>query len=278
VALSGRAENDVWLLAQDEKQVTALRWDGARFEKTPGPACGKNTRFEILGLVGEALVAVGPYADFDDGGLTIARRTGRAWSCEYAPYGQVRPVGGALLRYVRGFELTYAGERQPLPVEPFVGPTYRNMAASGPHDVWLWGGARVVHGDGVGWESRPPGVAVVHAIAPDGTGAAWLAGGDDPKQDGDVVLRWDPAARAWSRLGLPPGLRARDVLVGGRDDVWLVGGRRVHHVEGRAFRSHPDPFTGGHAAWVAPSGALWLAGAASAGVGAVFRIPVEKSP
>lgn len=284
VGITGRDDADVWLLAQGAKAAVALHWDGKRFEKHAGPDCGKNTRYELLGLVGEALVAAGPYADFDDGGSTIARRAGRAWSCEYATRGQALPVSGALLRYAHGWEISLAGERQPFPWDgaPSLGAgsprdSVGRLAASAPHDVWLWGGAHVLHGDGVRWQSRPPGVAVVHAVAPDGTGAAWLAGGNDAKKGGDVVLCWDPAARAWSRPSLPSDLRVFDVLAGARGDVWLLGGGQVHHVEGRAFRRHPDPLPDRSAAWVAPSGALWLAGAQS-GQGAVFHVPVERSP
>lgn len=281
-AVGGRDDGDVWLFAEGGEEVIPLRWDGARLAKAPGTRCPKRTRFERVAFLGEVLVAFGPYADFDEAGTTIARRTGRAWSCEVGPVRQIVPVGLGLLRYSPGYELTHADERLPLPERGDASYELKEMAARAPHDVWLHAPRRgdVVHGNGVAWESRPPGLAAVLALQVDSTGAAWLVGGGDAKQEGDALLRWDAAARAWVRLPVPADLRARDLRVGGRrDDVWLLGKAHLHHLVGGVFHRFVNPLAELRAAWVAPSGELWIAGAVTAAQpAAVYRVPVEVAP
>lgn len=283
-AVGGRDDGEVWLFADGGDEVIPLRWDGAHVAKVPGGGCPKRTTYERVLFLGDVPVAVGPYADFDEAGTMITRRTGRTWACEVGPVRQILAFGPALLRYSPGYELVYGSERQPMPARGEASYELRAIAARAPHDVWLYAQSRgdVVHGNGVGWESRPPGVAAALALEVDSAGGAWLLGGDDAKQEGHALLRWDPGARAWQRLPVPDDLRAGALRVGGRrDDVWLIGKAHFHHLVGGVFHRFVNPLAELRAAWVAPSGELWIAGAATAtrpAAGAVYRVPTEKNP
>jgi hypothetical protein len=94
----------------------------------------------------------------------------------------------------------------------------------------------------------------------DSTGVAWVAGATASQGEGDVVLRWDIATHAWSRVATPADLRASRVRVSSGRDVWLIGDAHVHHWDGQTLRRSVTPLARVEGAWVGASGELWLVG------------------
>jgi hypothetical protein len=278
--VTGRDDHDVWLLGRRGDETPALlHWDGARFESVPGPRCPRKPAYESVVALPDTVVLVGVALD-EGGELTmVSRRGDRDWSCETVGDVQIVALGKARLRYRRD-ELTLDDERQPL-LDPHhaVGARHE-VAASAPDDLWLYvpGGGIVLHGNGVAWESRPPGVARVHSLRVDSGGAAWLVGSDEKADEGHVVQRWDREARAWQRLPAPRDLRGSRVRPAGDRDVWILGKEHLHRWDGQVFHRGPTPLGTLRAAWTSPSGELWMVGSApGSDAGAAFRA-VEKKP
>jgi hypothetical protein len=276
--LGGRDEHDVWILARKpDNAVVLLHWDGARVTRVPGPSC----QGELWGvsLSADGVVLVGTYYEEGGAGTLTARREGRGWTCETSGQDQRTAIGKGTLRF-HDQALTYGDERQPAPGGTFGDGSSQphELAAGAADDLWIYtvGGGLVLHGNGLAWEPRPPGVARVHSLRVDPSGVAWMVGGDAGSPEGDVVARWDREAHAWTRLPAPDGLRGTRVRVGGAEDVWILGKEHVHRWDGHVFHRGPSPVEGPNAAWLSPT-ALWLAGARGSGEGVVVRL-VEKKP
>lgn len=98
------------------------------------------------------------------------------------------------------------------------------------------------------------------------SGRLWLIShAERPGQPGSqIVSHWDGSR--WHLPELPAGFAANRILAPSHSDVWFLGEQRAYHWNGRRIRSAPLPLSDVTAAWMAPEGALWVAGPdASAG-------------
>jgi hypothetical protein len=254
VAVEGRDERDVWLLSQS----ALFHWDGARLVEEKGPACKQRLDLSGLALTRDAVIALGAHHEFEGSTPLEVRRSGRGrWSCDLLVVHRRTIALGPALLGLGPDGLTLSGLA--LPYRRWLGP---EIAARTAEDLWLYDADQgdVFHGNGVGWESRPTGLARVLSLRVDATGAAWLVGATESKGEGDVVLRWDLAAHAWRRVPTPADLRAARVRVSSGRDVWLVGDEHVHHWDGQTLHRARTPLARVEGAWVGASGELWLAG------------------
>jgi hypothetical protein len=272
--VSGRSDRDVYVLAHyPDNRVTLLHWDGARTTDVPGPKC--SGEFWGVTLTDDDILLTGTIYGEGYTGTVTARRRGREWTCESSSRDQHVPTREGVLR-VHDSEVLHGDERQPSPGD-YYGESFE-MAAGTAANLWIYviGGDLVLHGNGIAWEPRPPGVARVHSLRVDLSGTAWLVGGDGKSDEGGVVERWDREAHAWRRLPAPEGLRGSRVRARAADDVWILGKEHLYHWDGHVFRRGRSPLAEIHAAWLSPT-SLWLAGARPGGEGAVLRL-VEKKP
>jgi hypothetical protein len=289
VAVDGRGARDVWMLGQRGAAVTLLHWDGAHVTSHDGPRCPEAPSFDGLVLAPDAVIALGHYsaelyehrleATARSPGAPVARprkakKRTEGWSCAPdRPEGQISRMGQGLLRLLPYRELAVDGRLLPMPSLGGAGASVEAWGRS-PEDLWLYlpGTPHVFHGNGLGWEARPPGVEAVRSLRVDETGAPWLVGGDQRGVTGHSVLSWDAATRAWTQLPTPRGLQAARIRVTSRRAVWVLGAQHVHRWDGRAFQRADLPLPGFAAAWAAPDGALWLVGVDRASSGGVaFR-------
>jgi hypothetical protein len=289
VAIDGRHERDVWLLGTGGQEATIFRWDGAKIVKDKGPQCKPSGRYWGLVLVPDAAIALATSLEIEGEVRIEARRPSRGggWSCEKRYNEQLLMVGPALLRLESRTTLTLSGHRLPLPSLGAIGGMQAEIAARSPADLWLYFPSQgdALHGNGVGWESRPTGLAAVKSLRTDDSGAAWLVGGNDQHGEGDVVLRWDTATHAWKRLPTPADLRAARIRVASERDVWLIGKEHVHHWDGASLRRGKTPIQHVDGAWISAAGELWIVGGdasrATPGrstTGAAFRVPAMRKP
>lgn len=289
VAIDGRDERDVWLLGAGGWKVALFRWDGAQIVKEESPRCKMQIEYTGLLLVPDGLITRARSFESEGGVPVEVRRPNRGkWACEHRTDQYLTRVGAELLRFDWSSSLTISGRKVPMPELGSYGASQVEVHGRSPADLWMYfpENGDVLHGNGVTWESRPPGVAAVKSLRVDATGAAWLVGTNENKYgEGNVVMRWDAAARAWKRLPAPADLRAARIRVSGDRDAWLLGKEHVHHWDGTTFRRGKTPVERLQGAWVSAGGELWIVGGNASNtpsgrnvVGAAFRVPAVKRP
>lgn len=281
--VEGRDDRDVWLLTADDSagHQALLHWDGGAM-KEERVSCSTGEEQSLV-LGGEELIVLGNY----DNGMTSvdqeARRSAKgAWSCadrEDDTY-HLPLVAEAL--HVVGWRGSVPSSHTLARPEFGDGEsTIRAMKIAGRavDDVWLASGKDpiVLHWNGVVWEDRATGLPSVQSIHVSASGAVWVAAGKSKEQrpakrapkgkddkaprEGNVVLRWDPAARAWACLPTPEGLYTVQVLGASDHDVWLIGEEQeIYHWDGQSFQRAISPIPHLMDAWLSPAGELWLAG------------------
>jgi len=286
VAVDGRDERDVWLLGADGKDIALFHWDGAKLEKKKTPQCKENVAFVGLALAPDATIALARSFEVE-GGSPFEAKLGASggWSCERAEYdAQLLRVGSELLRFESLWRLTLGGNRLPL---PGFGMPNGEIAGRSAADLWLYfpGNKDVLHSNGVAWEARPTGLAMVKSLRTDEKGAAWLVGGTESGSEGNVILHWESATHAWKRLPTPADLRASRIRVASERDAWTIGKEHVHHWDGASLRRGKNPLKRLGGAWLSPAGELWLAGGddtrpkpSRSVAGVVFRMPAGRKP
>jgi hypothetical protein len=213
----------VWMVGE---RGLALRWDGRAFEVMP-----RLTEATLYGVWG-----TGP----DD-----------VWLCGGTPGGGGGRPNDVVLHW-DGRELRADGP-------PAAGVAFFKVWGSGPDDVWVVGeGGAIWQRTPAGWRAHASGardsLTTVHGC---GASDVWAVGGGS-------VLRYDGAA--WARDPAAMPLSGANGVHCGRDEVLVVGngGMRLR-LERTAARwvdeTLEDPYYADyHAAWIAPSGALWAAG------------------
>lgn len=280
ISLAGRRD-EVWMLTE---RGAVLRWQGGQLHDEGRAACrppgvwSRTTSRWIAASDAELFVGVAhdetrgrgswPKPSWEE-----ARRVspGR-WACVPAQPGKdtqlvVRAFGASLLRFAPADRPALTLDHRILPF-PSLDAAQHDLAASAPHDVWLHrADGDVLHGNGVGWEERPTGLAVLLDLWVDPTGVAWVLGAmeesDEERREGEVLLRWEHAARGWARVPTPPGFRA-GLARGVGSEVWFLGRRAFYQWDGRVLRSGPAPLADVRDAWGSPGGELWVAGADAA--------------
>ncbi len=291
VAVGGRDERDVWMLAPGDSGGLALHWDGAKLSKETVSPC--TIYFSQANVV---LGPDGPIArqESHQEGTTLffaARRTpGGTWECDDGDdYTRPYPVGDQMIRVPSGGgALTLSGRRLP---QPALDATKSNsnrgdVAGRFADDLWLYfpNHPEVLHYNGRVWEDRSPGVGNVHSLILDANGAAWVLTGNDARStDGDKVLHWDHAAHAWVCLPVPAGLRTTHLRAANERDLWLLGDKELYHWDGASFQRGPTPIATLEDAWISASGELWVVGGgpadtASGQHGIVFRTQKGGEP
>jgi hypothetical protein len=287
VAVDGRDERDVWLLGRAGWDVALFHWDGAQLVKEKPPQCKAQVEFRGLVLAPDAVIVLATSFE-EEGGVPYEVRHakgGGGWSCERRSESQRLWLGAELLRLEVSYRLTLAGHLLPLPAS---GLPNAEIAARSPADLWLYApsSSDIFHGNGVGWESRPTGLAKIRSLRTDDSGAAWLVGGDESSWvEGNVVLRWDTAAHAWKRLPTPADLRAERIRVSSERNVWMLGKEHIHHWDGTSLRRGKTPMKRLQGAWMSPTGELWIVGGDESGAaesrkvaGVAFRVPAARKP
>jgi hypothetical protein len=263
VAVGGHSESDVWIVGFRETEAIALyHWDGARVKTDKGPACGV-WRLEPWGmrLAPDAVTILGSYFVGEGEGRFEARRSSRGtWECGELELHPEALTRGPVTLNIHGYD----DPRLPMPGNlRRAGWSDAEIDASSPTDIWLYqpGAADLLHGNGVAWESRPTRLASVRSLRVDATGAAWLVGATDRKNDeGDAVLFWDRPAHAFRRLPTPPDFHASRVRIASERDVWFIGKEHVHRWDGRTLHRAPTPVPHVRGAWVSARGELWIVG------------------
>lgn len=297
--VEGRDDRDVWFLPRGtDGHPSLLHWDGATLSEDRIPCySGKGERL-VLGQ--DTLLFLGVYDNGEYPEYQEARRSPRgAWSCPDNDGKAVYlPLGAEMLRFSGRPVLS----GQDLPIPDF-GTTWSalgslDLAGHAPDDVWLSGGGDVLHWNGVTWEDMSPGLPSLWSLHVALDGTVWIAGrkGEDGSKDDhqdkkggekpleeDVVLRWDPAARAWICLPTPATLDILYVRGVSANDVWLLGKKEIFHWDGKAFQRELTPIPHLSDAWLSPAGELWLVGwkdteSSSTGVGLAFRTRAEGKP
>jgi hypothetical protein len=283
VAVDGRDERDVWLLAgAGAATARLLHWDGTRIEALPGPSCAERAdRYHGLVVLPGELLVRGTVEWRGIEALFEGRRDSRGrWTCETRLWpSRVLAVGADLLRF-EGVRLTSAGGTLPSPPWRWYGGP-AEISARSPDSLWVYvpQGDSVAHGNGVAWESRPPGVPFLQSLQVDREGVAWAVGGED-REAGDVLLSWDEGAHAFRAVPSPSDLVATRVRANDARDVWLVGPEHVHRWDGERFHRAPTPLPDVRAAWLGPR-ELWLAGSkpepSHPSAGAAYRFTLDPT-
>jgi hypothetical protein len=213
---------DVWMVGD---RGLALRWDGVAVSEVQ-----TGTTATLFGVWGS-----GP-AD--------------VWLVGGSPGGGAERPNDLVLRH------DGQGFRRDEP--PARGAAFFKVWGSGPDDVWIVGEGGVIwQRTPAGWVSHDSGtrdsLTTVHGCGPDEVYAV----------GGQTVLRYD--GTSWSQLPVQPLSTAVGVHCG-PDQVLVVGNgglkmRYVRAADAWLYESLAPPFFADfHAAWIAPSGALWAAG------------------
>lgn len=291
VAVHGRDERDVWMLAPGDSGGLAFHWDGAKLNREPISPCAMLLRHASLVLSPDGPIARDESHD-DAGDLFFAARRspGGTWECDDSEdYTRPYPIGDQMIRIPSaGAALSLSGRPLPLPgLDATKSHSTRgDVAGRFADDLWFYfpNHPEVLHYNGRVWEDRSPGVGSVHSLVLDANGAAWILIRSDARStEAQKVLHWDHAEHAWACLPVPSGLRTTHLRAANERDVWLLGDKEMYHWDGASFQRGPTPIATLEDAWISAGGELWIVGGgpadpASGPHGLVFRTQQGGKP
>lgn len=285
LAVDGRGPKDVWMLGENS---ALLRWNGARAERQKAPSCPSHVVMSFAGskprsydaepvyrrltVAPREIIVGGPRSAWGyRGSYTVfveARsRGGSAWSCGMANgFGTPihRAAGDGVLDILRVGQPSFAIDDRPAPVPDDMSSEESLLVARSSDDVWIGSPlyASLWHWNGVAWNPRPAAIATLFDLWTDESGAAWVLGSTAKNaREGDLVLRWDLAAKAWRSVPLPPDLRATRLGGTSARDVWLFGTKAWFQWDGVALRRADALLGEVNATWSTATGELFVVGA-----------------
>jgi hypothetical protein len=209
-AMATGADGKVWLAGRAvpgsvKNGVPAIQsWDGTRWQKQTLPDVGKGELSSVVVVSSDDVWAAGATYATDDEAQTalLLHWDGTSWKKVAAPASTGR-----------------------------AGTWFGAMTALGPDDVWAVGGATsegsdrpfAAHWDGKRWQVTPtPDVADgrLRSVGRTKDGGLWAIGG---KGNVSTALRWDRAARKWTKAPAPDVVVRASAVVPDTSALWTVG-------------------------------------------------------